>query len=213
MNEKELRKTIGKRALQRRKELGFSQRYIAEKLGVDTSTVLRYEKGASDNTKFYILEGLSKALDVSVDWLKGETEDMHTQNSDTQELQINDMVEVILRNFPKDMEKEDEEFCKNVLLLFLKEYNDFMGQFAYSVKNYSAGADNSDVVGAINGLKPDENMTNDDYNRMAYIQGVTSMINELNNTADMLRRYDREPKAVRAAMNSYLGWFRGRKDE
>lgn len=213
MNEKELRKTIGKRALQRRKELGLSQKYIAEKLGVNTSTILRYEKGTSDNTKFYILEGLSNALDVSVDWLKGETDDMHTQNSDTQELQINDMVSVILRNFPKDMEKEDEEFSKNVLLLFLKEYNDFMKRFAHSIKNYSAGADNSEVVGAINGLKPDENMTNDDFNRMYYIQGVTSMINELNNTADMLKRYDREPQAMRAAMNSYLGWFKGKKSE
>lgn len=213
MNEKELRKTIGKRALQRRKELKLSQKYIAEKLGVDTSTVLRYEKGASDNTKFYILEGLSKALDVSVDWLKGETDEMHTQNSDTQELQINDMVGVILRNFPKDMEKKDEEFCKNILLLFLKEYNDFMGNFARVIKNYSAGSDNSDIVGAINGIKPDENLTNDVFNRMAYIQGVTSMINELNNTADMLKRYDSEPDAVRGAMNSYLGWFKGRKDE
>lgn len=213
MNEMELRKTIGKRALQRRKELKLSQKYIAEKLGVNTSTVLRYEKGTSDNTKFYILEGLSNALDVSVDWLKGETDDMHEQNSDTQELQINDMVGIILRNFPKDMKKEDEEFCKNILLLFLKEYNDFMGSFAHVIKNYSVDADNSEIVGAINGIKPDENLTNADFNRMAYIQGVTSMINELNNTADMLKIYDSDPKGARGAMNSYLGWFKGRKNE
>ncbi|MBR1740523.1 MAG: helix-turn-helix transcriptional regulator [Lachnospiraceae bacterium] len=213
MDEMELRKTIGKRALQRRKELNLSQKYIAEKLGVNTSTVLRYEKGTSDNTKFYILEGLSNALDVSVDWLKGETDDMHTQNSDTQELQINDMIGVILRNFPKDMEKDDEEFCKNILLLFLKEYNDFMGNFAHAVKYYSAEADNSSVVGAINGIMPNENMTNDDFNRMCYIQDITPMINELNNTADMLKEYDRNPKEMQAEMRSYLGWFKGRKDE
>ena len=213
MNEIELRKTIGKRILQRRKELNLSQKYIAEKLGVNTSTVLRYEKGTSDNTKFYILEGLSNALDVSVDWLRGETDDMHAQHSDTQELQINDMIATILKNFPKNMKYEDEEFLKNILLLFLKEYNDFLESFSYAIEHYSADVDNSSIVGTINDMKADATVTNAEYNHMFYIQNITPMINELNNTADMLKEYDTKPEAMRGNMRSYLGWFKGRKDE
>ena len=73
MKDKELRKLIGSRAKQRRLELGVNQPYIAEKMGVTASTIQRYEAGTIDNTKKLVLDGLSEALHVSVEWLKGET--------------------------------------------------------------------------------------------------------------------------------------------
>ena len=45
MKDKELRKLIGSRAKQRRVELGLNQPYVAEKMGVATSTIVRYEAG------------------------------------------------------------------------------------------------------------------------------------------------------------------------
>ena len=63
----------GSRAKQRRLELNLTQPYVAEKMGVTASTILRYENGSIDNTKKMVLEGLSEALHVSVEWLKGET--------------------------------------------------------------------------------------------------------------------------------------------
>ncbi len=44
MKDKELRKLIGSRAKQRRLELNLTQPYVAEKMGVTASTILRYEK-------------------------------------------------------------------------------------------------------------------------------------------------------------------------
>ena len=41
--------------------------YVAEKMGVTASTILRYENGSIDNTKKMVLEGLSEALHVSVE--------------------------------------------------------------------------------------------------------------------------------------------------
>ena len=38
-------------------------------MGVTASTILRYENGSIDNTKKMVLEGLSEALHVSVEWL------------------------------------------------------------------------------------------------------------------------------------------------
>ena len=70
MKDKELRKLIGSRVKQRRLELNLTQPYVVEKMGVTASTILRYENGSIDNTKKMVLEGLSEALHVSVEWLK-----------------------------------------------------------------------------------------------------------------------------------------------
>ena len=64
MKDKELRKLIGSRVKQRRLELNLTQLYVAEKMGVTASTILRYENGLIDNTKKMVLEGLSEANSV-----------------------------------------------------------------------------------------------------------------------------------------------------
>ena len=78
----ELRKLIGSRVKQRRLELNLTQPYVAEKMGVTASTILRDENGSIDNTKKMVLEGLSEALHVSVEWLKGETDEYETDITD-----------------------------------------------------------------------------------------------------------------------------------
>ena len=72
MKDKELRKLIGSRAKQRRLELNLTQPYVAEKMGVTASTILRYENGSIDNTKKMVLEGLSEALHVSINGSEGK---------------------------------------------------------------------------------------------------------------------------------------------
>ena len=96
MKDKELRKLIGSRVKQRRLELNLTQPYVAEKMGVTASTILRYENGSIDNTKKMVLEGLSEALHVSVEWLKGETDEYETDITDKRELQIRDAMGDIL---------------------------------------------------------------------------------------------------------------------
>ena len=55
-------------------------------MGVTASTIQRYEAGTIDNTKKMVLEGLSEALHVSVEWLKGETDSYETDITDKKEL-------------------------------------------------------------------------------------------------------------------------------
>ena len=88
MNDKELRKLIGSRARKRRMELNLNQQYIADKLDVNKSTIQRYESGTIDNTKKLVLEGLAEVLHVSVEWLKGETDEYETKITDKRDLQI-----------------------------------------------------------------------------------------------------------------------------
>ena len=107
MKDKELRKLIGSRVKQRRLELNLTQPYVAEKMGVTASTILRYENGSIDNTKKMVLEGLSEALHVSVEWLKGETDEYETDITDKRELQIRDAMGDILEQFMEANEGRD----------------------------------------------------------------------------------------------------------
>ena len=122
------------RAKQRRVELGLNQPYVAEKMGVATSTIVRYEAGTIDNTKKLVLEGLSEALHVSVEWLKGETEEYETDITDKKELYIRDVMTSILSKLPFDMEQAESDFTKDLLLLMLREYELFVDSFQFACR-------------------------------------------------------------------------------
>ena len=134
MKDKELRKLIGSRAKQRRTELNLTQPYIAEKMGVTASTIQRYEAGTIDNTKKMVLEGLSEALHVSVEWLRGETDEYETDITDKRELQIRDAMTDILKQLPLDLTKTEDAFSKDLLLLMLKQYELFLDSFQYRLQ-------------------------------------------------------------------------------
>ena len=134
MKDKELRKLIGSRVKQRRLELNLTQPYVAEKMGVTASTILRYENGSIDNTKKMVLEGLSEALHVSVEWLKGETDEYETDITDKRELQIRDAMGDILEQLPLALTKEEDAFSKDLLLLMLKQLVCFWIPFSSPAK-------------------------------------------------------------------------------
>ena len=112
MKDKELRKLIGSRVKQRRLELNLTQPYVAEKMGVTASTILRYENGSIDNTKKMVLEGLSEALHVSVEWLKGETDEYETDITDKRELQIVMRWEIFWNSYRLPLPKKKMLFQK-----------------------------------------------------------------------------------------------------
>lgn len=149
MKDKELRKLIGSRAKQRRTELNLTQPYIAEKMGVTASTIQRYEAGTIDNTKKMVLEGLSEALHVSVEWLRGETDEYETDITDKRELQIRDAMSSILNRLPLDLNNEEADFSKDLLLLMLQEYELFMDSFQFACKNFKGNTENADIAATI----------------------------------------------------------------
>ena len=88
-------------------------------MGVTASTIQRYEAGTIDNTKKMVLEGLSEALHVSVEWLRGETDEYETDITDKRELQIRDAMTDILKQLPLDLTKTEDAFSKDLLLLIV----------------------------------------------------------------------------------------------
>lgn len=63
--------TIGDRMKNRRKELGYTAEYIAEKLGVSRATIFRYENGSVERLPIDVLWPLSRALDTTPAYLMG----------------------------------------------------------------------------------------------------------------------------------------------
>ena len=169
MKDKELRKLIGSRAKQRRTELNLTQPYIAEKMGVTASTIQRYEAGTIDNTKKMVLEGLSEALHVSVEWLRGETDEYETNITDKRELQIRDAMTDILKQLPLDLTKTEDAFSKDLLLLMLKQYELFLDSFQYACKNYKGNTKEADIAKTL-GFE-----SNDEYNDIMFLREITQI--------------------------------------
>lgn len=197
MNDKELRKLIGSRAKQRRKELGLKQPYVAEKMGVNTSTVQRYEAGTIDNTKKLVLEGLAEALHVTVEWLKGETDSYETDITDNKELLIRDSMERILEKLPCDLTKEEDAFSKDLLLLMLKQYESFVDSFEMACKSYKDN-DNEEIA------KVTQFTSSKEYNEVMFLREVTPTVNTFTDMADIVRTYSKNSKVAATRLANLL---------
>ena len=198
MKDKELRKLIGSRAKQRRLELNLTQPYVAEKMGVTASTILRYENGSIDNTKKMVLEGLSEALHVSIEWLRGETDEYETDITDKKELQIRDAMGDILKQLPLDLSKKEDAFSKDLLLLMLKQYNLFLESFQFACKNYKGNTNEADIA-KVMGFG-----SNDEYNEIMFLREITHTVNAFNDMADIVRLYSKKPEMAEQRLENLL---------
>ena len=198
MKDKELRKLIGSRAKQRRLELNLTQPYVAEKMGVTASTILRYENGSIDNTKKMVLEGLSEALHVSIEWLRGETDEYETDITDKKELQIRDAMGDILKQLPLNLSKKEDDFSKDLLMLMLKQYNLFLESFQFACKNYKGNVQETNMA-KVMGFE-----STDEYNEIMFLREITHTVNALNDMADIVRLYSKKPEAAEQRLANLL---------
>lgn len=196
MTKFELRKIIGERITQRRKELDLSQQYIAEKMGVNKSTIQRYEKGTIDNSKKLILESLSEILSVPTEWLTGETEDYHSEISDDLDLMIRDEMDRIFKSFPLDLKKEESDFSKEIILILLREYQQFNESFLYACGHYTSQNDNRQIA------QMTQFDTEEDFNQMMFLREVMHTASTLREVADSIQDYAKEPEESRMAIHS-----------
>lgn len=204
MKDKDLRKMIGSRIKQRRTELGLHQKYIAELMDVNASTIQRYEAGTIDNTKKLILEGLAEALHVSVEWLKGETDEYESDVNDNRDIQIRDLIGRVVTN-PKDGLNDDEyNFSRDLLIYMLNEYELFLDSFKNGCENYKDTNKYEDIAKAM-GMK---SVT--EYNEFMFLKEVMPMINAYNDIADVIRLYSKNAKKATQRIQVLLENF---KDE
>ena len=201
MKDKDLRKMIGSRIKQRRTELNLHQKYIAEKMDVNTSTIQRYEAGTIDNTKKLILEGLADALHVSVEWLKGETDEYETDITDKRDLQIRDLMGRLIVSDRKELSDEQFAFSKDLLIYILSEYERFLDSFKFGCANYKNDKQNKDIAKAmgIDSVK--------EYNEIMFLREVTHSINAYNDIADVIRLYSKSPEKASERLANLMADF------
>lgn len=201
MKDKDLRKMIGSRIKQRRTELNLHQKYIAEKMDVNTSTIQRYEAGTIDNTKKLILEGLADALHVSVEWLKGETDEYETDITDKRDLQIRDLMGRLSVSDKEELSDEQFAFSKDLLIYILSEYELFLDSFKFGCANYKNDKQNKDIAKAmgIDSVK--------EYNEIMFLREVTHSINAYNDISDVIRLYSKSPEKASERLANLMADF------
>ena len=186
MSNKELRKLIGSRAKQRRLELGLNQQYVAEKMDVNKSTIQRYETGSIDNTKKLVLEGLADALHVSVEWLKGETEEYITDISDEKDLQLQDIFGRLTCMEQEELKDEEYAFSKDLLIYILSEYESFLDSFRSGCEKYK-GSQRGKSIAKTTGFDSVK-----EYNEVMFLREITHTINAFNDIEVILRNYSKD---------------------
>lgn len=70
---------IGERIAQRRNQLGLTMGDIANDIGVNKSTIQRYEKGTISKLKLPVIESIARRLNVTLDWLCCKSDEMISQ--------------------------------------------------------------------------------------------------------------------------------------
>ncbi len=199
MNDLELRRTIGSRAKTRRKELGLTMDYLAEKLDVNKSTIMRYEKGSIDNTKRLVIEGLANALHVTPEYLRGETDEYDTEITDKRLLQIRDLMEKIQATVPLGITSSDNEFAENMLLAVLAEYLEFADSFTKACHrfDFDKKKENEQFAELIG-----ESL--EDFSSMLFQREIMHTVNTLYDLSETLRGYVKDPEAAQNHMRAML---------
>lgn len=167
-------------------------------MGVTASTIQRYEAGTIDNTKKLVIDGLSEALHVSVEWLRGETDEYETDITDKKELLIRDAMGSIINSLQSGLKNEEADFSKDLLLLMLQEYGLFMNSFQFACKNYKGNAENTDIATTI-GFD-----SNQEYNEIMFLREITHTVNAFNDMADIIRLYSKKPEAATKRLANLL---------
>ena len=68
-------KEVGKRIKERRNEIGISMPELGRRVGVNKSTIQRYETDGVNPNRSMIINGLADALQTTPEWLTGLSEE------------------------------------------------------------------------------------------------------------------------------------------
>ncbi len=68
---------VGEIIADRRKQLKMSQQELADKVGVNRSTISRYESGTYKKISYKMLDQIAQVLDMTDDYLWARTDDPH----------------------------------------------------------------------------------------------------------------------------------------
>ena len=96
-----------------RKDTGLTQVDVASKLGISQQAYASWERGIKKPTQENLVK-LSKILNVSVDYLLGNTENKQTSD-------VLENIELLFRMNSKGLTEEEKEIFKKELIEFMEK--------------------------------------------------------------------------------------------
>lgn len=130
-----VRRQIGERIHQRRRELGLSAEALARRLGVSKSTVGRYEQKGISPERMGILISLADVLDTSLDWLVGGGPSEGNKSVTAYARELDEHIRRCLTRIRRsDLEREQEEMFVGTLGYFIDYFGVMAGHYGKAVR-------------------------------------------------------------------------------
>ncbi len=125
MNQKETftAKQVGERIKERRLEFHASMEQLAQTLGVNKSTVQRMELRGIDPSKKYKLIAIADALDTTVEWLTGQSDEKEISVESRCRKTLDKQIDVFISDILNNVSTEPhQELLTNILSQFINMF-------------------------------------------------------------------------------------------
>ena len=140
-------KQVGDRIRERRTELRLSMNVLGERLGVNKSTIQRYEANGVDPKKTYMIVSLANALETTPEWLSGLSDAKEYDNYIVCKKAIDEHISAYLYEMTTTIKGEGhQQFMNNFLCDFIDIYSILCCHFARAMAE-------SDRIAEDEGLK------------------------------------------------------------
>ena len=140
-------KQVGERVKERRTELNLSMGDLGKRLGVNKSTIQRYESKGVDPEKRYLVISLADALLTTPEWLTGLSEEKEYDGYTKSKMKLDEHLESFLKEMDSVIESENyQQFLAGHLCNIIDLYSVYAVHFARAMKK-------ADEVATDEGLK------------------------------------------------------------
>ena len=140
-------KQVGERVKERRTELNLSMGDLGKRLGVNKSTIQRYESKGVDPEKRYLVISLADALLTTPEWLTGLSEDKEYDGYTKSKMKLDEHLESFLKEMDSVVGTEAyQQFLAGHLCNIIDLYSVYAVHFARAMEK-------TDQVAADEGLK------------------------------------------------------------
>lgn len=139
-------KEIGRRLSLRRTELNLTLQDVAKRIGVASSTVLRYETGAVQKIKMPVIEAISKALGLNPSWVCGKEVNKFLENKGLNNITPVTGIVPILGGIPAGVPVLAQENIEGYLPVVVKNPEEYFSLRVHGTSMINAGIPDGSLV-------------------------------------------------------------------
>lgn len=138
---------VGERVRERRIELGLTMPELGKRIGVNKSTIQRYEADGVDPKRTMIMNGLAEGLLTTPEWLTGLSDEKEYSNYTVCQVELDKHIKAYLETVTTTVKREPHQ---QLLTTFLGQLVDL---YAILTKYWAISMKKVDAVAEDEGLK------------------------------------------------------------